>query len=75
MKNSNNELALKYNLHSRYISLIRGKKRWKHLWENMFKNMFMKKAQIYEDSHEFFFNKYNSFINENNLDINSNIIV
>ena len=36
---NNNELALKYNLHSRYISLIRGKKRWKHLWENMFKNM------------------------------------
>ena len=36
---NNNELALKYNLHSRYISLIRGKKRWKHLWENMFKNV------------------------------------
>ena len=34
---SNNELASKYNLHSRYISLIRGKKRWKHLWENMFR--------------------------------------
>lgn len=28
--------------------------------ENMFKNMFTKKAQIYEDSNEFFFNKYNS---------------
>lgn len=35
---NNNELAKKYKLHSRYISLIRGKKRWKHLWENTFKN-------------------------------------
>lgn len=35
---NNNELALKYNLNSRYISLIRGKKRWKHLWENMFRD-------------------------------------
>ena len=35
---NNNELSEKYKLHSRYISLIRGKKRWKHLWENMFKD-------------------------------------
>ncbi len=30
---SNTEIAEKYNLHSGYISLIRGKRRWKHLWE------------------------------------------
>lgn len=29
----NDYLAVKYNLHTRYISLIRHKKRWKKLWE------------------------------------------
>lgn len=33
---SNIEIADKFNLHDRYISLIRGKKRWKHLWESEF---------------------------------------
>ena len=27
------QLATKYGLHSRYVSLIRHKKRWKHIWE------------------------------------------
>ena len=30
---TNTQLAEKYNLHSRYISLIRHKRRWKHLWQ------------------------------------------
>ena len=34
---NNDTLSKKYNLHSRYISLIRGKKRWKYLWETTFK--------------------------------------
>ncbi|WP_083826968.1 HNH endonuclease [Paenibacillus sp. HGF7] len=29
---TNSELALKYGLHDRYISLVRHKKRWKKLW-------------------------------------------
>ncbi|WP_372011438.1 HNH endonuclease signature motif containing protein [Paenibacillus chitinolyticus] len=29
---ANGELAIKYNLHDRYISLVRHKKRWKKLW-------------------------------------------
>ena len=34
---TNNELSKKYLLHSRYISLIRHKKRWKELWNTKFK--------------------------------------
>lgn len=34
----NNELGEYYDLHPRYISLIRGQKRWKHLWEGIFKD-------------------------------------
>lgn len=30
---TNNELANKYNLHPRYVSLIRHKRRWKKLWQ------------------------------------------
>ena len=30
---SNVEIASSFNLHDRYVSLIRGKKRWKHIWE------------------------------------------
>ena len=30
---SNTELGIKYNLHSRYVSLIRHKRRWKKLWQ------------------------------------------
>lgn len=30
---SNEEIGEKFNLHSRYVSLIRGKKRWKELWK------------------------------------------
>ena len=30
---SNIEIAYEFNLHDRYVSLIRGKKRWKYLWE------------------------------------------
>jgi hypothetical protein len=30
---SNTELGIKYNLHPRYVSLIRHKKRWKKLWQ------------------------------------------
>ncbi len=33
---SNIEIADKFKLHDRYISLIRGKKRWKHIWERDF---------------------------------------
>ena len=32
----NAEIAYKFNLHDRYVSLIRGKKRWKHLWNTEF---------------------------------------
>lgn len=32
---TNSEIAIKYNLHSRYISLIRHKKRFKKLWEQV----------------------------------------
>lgn len=30
---SNEEIGEKFNLHSRYVSLIRGKKRWKEIWK------------------------------------------
>lgn len=30
---NNKDIALKYNLHSRYVSLIRHKRRWKYLWQ------------------------------------------
>ena len=30
---ANVEIASSFNLHDRYVSLIRGKKRWKHIWE------------------------------------------
>lgn len=33
---SNIEIASIYELHDRYVSLIRGKKRWKYLWEREF---------------------------------------
>ena len=36
---TNNQLSKKYKLHSRYISLIRHKKRWKHVWDKYFKNI------------------------------------
>lgn len=32
---TNNELADKYGLHPRYVSLIRHRKRWKNLWEEI----------------------------------------
>lgn len=35
---SNVELGLKYNLHPRYVSLIRSGRRWKHLYEKYGKN-------------------------------------
>lgn len=35
----NETVANKFNLHSRYVSLIRGKKRWKSLWESHFKDV------------------------------------
>ncbi len=35
---SNIEIAEQFKLHDRYVSLIRGKKRWKHLWETMYQN-------------------------------------
>lgn len=34
---TNTEIANKYNLHKRYISLIRHGKRWNHLWKLYFK--------------------------------------
>lgn len=36
---SNDTLASKYALHSRYISLIRHKKRWSHLWDSHFNGL------------------------------------
>jgi len=30
---TNEEIGAKYDLHSRYVSLVRHKRRWKHLWE------------------------------------------
>lgn len=30
---SNEQIGKKFNLHSRYVSLIRGKKRWKEIWK------------------------------------------
>lgn len=33
---SNEELSVKYSLHSRYVSLIRHQKRWKHIWDEYF---------------------------------------
>lgn len=39
----NETIATKFGLHSRYVSLIRGKKRWKSLWDSHFPN---KKAPI-----------------------------
>lgn len=35
----NETIAAKFNLHSRYVSLIRGKKRWKSLWESHFRDV------------------------------------
>lgn len=32
---NNRELGEKYNLHKRYVSLIRNKKRWKSIWESI----------------------------------------
>lgn len=34
----NTELGEYYDLHPRYVSLIRGQKRWRHLWEGVFKD-------------------------------------
>ena len=36
---SNDFIANKYGLHSRYVSLIRHKKRWKHIWDEHFKDV------------------------------------
>jgi hypothetical protein len=36
---TNDDIALKYGLHSRYVSLIRHKRRWKHLWEMLPKDI------------------------------------
>ena len=36
---SNIEIADMFNLHDRYISLIRGKKRWTYLWETRFSHI------------------------------------
>lgn len=36
---SNIEIADMFNLHDRYISLIRGKKRWIYLWETQFSHI------------------------------------
>jgi hypothetical protein len=36
---SNEDIAHKYELHSRYVSLIRHQKRWKHLWDTKFPNV------------------------------------
>jgi len=33
---SNEDIANKYDLHSRYVSLIRHQKRWKHIWNTVF---------------------------------------
>ena len=33
---SNDDIANKYGLHSRYVSLVRHQKRWKHIWDNVF---------------------------------------
>ena len=30
---SNEQIGSEFNLHSRYVSLIRGKKRWKEVWK------------------------------------------
>lgn len=30
---TNDEIGIKYNLHPRYVSLIRHKRRWQHLWK------------------------------------------
>jgi hypothetical protein len=35
----NTTIATKFNLSSGYISLIRGKRRWKHIWEQKFPNI------------------------------------
>lgn len=36
---SNIEVAYKFNLHDRYVSLIRGKKRWLYLWEQKYSHV------------------------------------
>jgi len=33
---SNEDVGSKYRLHSRYVSLIRSKKRWAFLWDDLF---------------------------------------
>jgi uncharacterized beta-barrel protein YwiB (DUF1934 family) len=35
---TNKEIAVKYKLHDRYVSLVRHGKRWKHLWNQHFTN-------------------------------------
>lgn len=42
---SNDECAKKYNLHTRYVSLIRHKKRWKDLWSEHFNNKVAPKSK------------------------------
>jgi group I intron endonuclease len=32
---NNRELGEKYGLHKRYVSLIRNKRRWKHMWDSI----------------------------------------
>jgi hypothetical protein len=67
---TNEEIALKFGLHERYVSLIRHKKRWKHLWDEKFAD---KKTNF---SHKFDFG-YNRedmirlafFSNESNANI------
>lgn len=36
---TNDDVASKFNLHARYVSLVRHKKRWAHLWESHFSGM------------------------------------
>lgn len=35
---TNEEVALKYDLHPRYVSLVRHKKRWKSIWDNFYRD-------------------------------------
>jgi hypothetical protein len=49
---SNDDIANKYGLHSRYVSLIRHKKRLKTIWDTYFKDKVASKSEISYDKNK-----------------------
>ena len=59
----NETIAIKYGLHSRYVSLIRGGKRWQHLTKDMLPFPISKKPDLMQDRYEEFLKLQHSYKN------------